>query len=447
MPLDPLRGKPAPPDRIVNVAKVVSDYYTLPPKAPVSFGTSGHRGGASRGSFNEAHVAAITAAAIEYRRMKGHGGPLFMGHDTHALSEPAWRTALGVLAGQNVPTVINANGEYSPTPVISFMILEHNKKHPDSLADGLIITPSHNPPDDGGIKYNPPHGGPADVDATGWIEKRAAELMDSYGIGEFKKVSLEKTLASDPVTVMDFVRPFVKGLGEIIDFPVIKSAGLKLAADPLGGSGARYWEPVAEEYGIDITVVNPRVDPSFSFMTLDGDGAIRMDCSSPYAMANLLEHSKGFDLAFGNDPDFDRHGIVSDGVLMNPNHFLATAIHYLLNNRPNWNKTGKIGKTLVSSCLIDRVTRGLGREIYETPVGFKWFVPGLLSGDLLFGGEESAGASFARKDGTHWTTDKDGFCMALLAAEIMAKTGKSPLALSESLAEKYGATDYERLDS
>ncbi|MDR2460986.1 MAG: phosphoglucomutase, alpha-D-glucose phosphate-specific [Deltaproteobacteria bacterium] len=445
MPLDPLAGKPAPPEKIVNIAKVVSDYYTEPLKSPVAFGTSGHRGSSCRGSFNEAHVASITAAVIDYRTKEGHKGPLFLGYDTHGLSESAWRTALEILAANGVPTIINANREFSPTPTVSFMILDHNRKNSSAKADGLIITPSHNPPDDGGIKYNPPHGGPADVEITGWVEKKAAEYVAD--LSKIKRIPFERALKADVVTQKDFIAPFVEALGQVVDFAVIKSSGLKLAADPLGGSGVHYWVPIAERWGINITVVNPRVDPSFSFMTLDADGAIRMDCSSPYAMANLLEYCKGYDLAFGNDPDFDRHGIVSGGQLMNPNHFLAVSISYLLENRPQWSKTASIGKTLVSSSIIDRVVKGAGRTLYETPVGFKWFVEGLLSGELLFGGEESAGASYLRLDGSAWTTDKDGFCMALLAAEMMAKKGRAPHELYGQITEKYGSTDYERQDS
>jgi phosphoglucomutase len=445
MTLHPLRGKPAPLDKIINVPSLISDYYTLEPAAPVAFGTSGHRGAATRGSFNEGHVAAVAAAVVEYRRKQGYKGPLFLGFDTHGLSEPAWRSCLGVLAAAGVKTVLSKGREFSPTPVVSFMILEHNRRNPDALSDGLIITPSHNPPTDGGIKYNPPHGGPADVDVTDWVQKRANELMaDRKSI---KSLGLAESLKSGLAEERDFVTPFVEALGEVVDLPAIKSSGLRLAADPLGGSGVHFWDRIAERWGVSITVVNPKVDASFSFMPLDSDGEIRMDCSSPYAMANLLESGKGYDLAFGNDPDFDRHGIVSGGGLMNPNHYLATAIHYLMGNRPKWGPKLRIGKTLVSSSIIDRVVRGAGHELYETPVGFKWFVPGLLSGELAFGGEESAGASFLRMDGTHWTTDKDGFCMALLAAEIMAKTGKAPHEIYKALTEKYGSTDYERVDS
>jgi phosphoglucomutase len=390
-------------------------------------------------------VAAIASAVADYRSEKGHGGPLFLGWDTHALSEPAWRTALEVLAARGVPTAIPAGREYSPTPVVSFMILDHNARNPRALADGLIITPSHNPPDDGGIKYNPPHGGPADTDVTGWIEKRAAEYLADPS--KVSRVPFAKALKSDAVSERDFLAPFVEALGGVVDMPAISGSGLKLAADPLGGSGVHFWAPIAERWGLDITVVNGRVDPSFSFMTLDADGAIRMDCSSPYAMANLLRNSADFDLAFGNDPDFDRHGIVSGGALMNPNHYLAAAISYLLGHRPGWPAAAMIGKTLVSSSIIDRVVKGAGRGLRETPVGFKWFVEGLLTGALAFGGEESAGASFLKKDGSVWTTDKCGFCMALLSAEMAAVTGKLPHEIYRELAGRYGATDYERADA
>ncbi|MDR2422992.1 MAG: phosphoglucomutase, alpha-D-glucose phosphate-specific, partial [Deltaproteobacteria bacterium] len=384
-------------------------------------------------------------AVVEYRQSTGYKGPFYLGYDTHALSEGAWRTALEALAAHGTPTIISQDQEYSPTPVISFMILEHNRLNPEALADGIIITPSHNPPQDGGIKYNPPHGGPADSDATGWIEKRAGELLkDPQSI---KRKPLSQALAASTVKAENFIKPFTEALGLVVDMKAISAAKLRLGADPLGGSGVHFWEPIAERWGLNLTVVNPRVDPSFSFMTLDADGAIRMDCSSPYAMANLLKIGDKFDLAFGNDPDFDRHGIVSGGQLMNPNHYLATAISYLLSHRPNWPREAKIGKTLVSSSVIDRVVEGAGRAIYETPVGFKFFVPGLLSRTLLFGGEESAGASFLRLDGTTWTTDKDGFCMALLAAEIMAKTGRAPHEMYKSLTDEYGATDYGRIDS
>ncbi|MDR2405626.1 MAG: phosphoglucomutase, alpha-D-glucose phosphate-specific [Deltaproteobacteria bacterium] len=445
MSLHPLRGKPAPLDKIINVPSLISDYYTLMPQAPVAFGTSGHRGSAVRASFNEGHVASVALAVIEYRKKQGYKGPLYLGFDTHGLSEPAWRTCLEILAANGVQTIISKGREFSPTPVISFMILEHNRENPGVQADGLIITPSHNPPQDGGIKYNPPHGGPADVDVTDWVQNRANEIMPNFkGI---KRLDFKKALKSKYVKEEDFMTPFIEGLGEVVDFDAIRSAELKLGADPLGGSGVHYWNRIAERWKINIDVVNPKVDASFAFMPLDSDGEIRMDCSSPFAMANLLALGLKYDLAFGNDPDFDRHGIVSGGNLMNPNHYLATSINYLLENRPDWKPGVKIGKTLVSSSIIDRVVKGAGRELYETPVGFKWFVPGLLSSDLAFGGEESAGASFLRRNGKPWTTDKDGFCMALLSAEIMAKTGRAPHEIYFTLTQKYGSTNYERVDS
>jgi phosphoglucomutase len=344
-----------------------------------------------------------------------------------------------------VPTVIHQNGEYTPTPVVSWLIIDHKLRHPGALADGLIITPSHNPPADGGLKYNPPHGGPADVEVTGWIEKRANQLLAEPG--RIKRQPYYRAVKAAGLQTRDFIRPFAKALGEVVDLKAIKAAGLKLAADPLGGSGLHFWGPIAEEWGLNLTVVNQVLDASFSFMTLDSDGVIRMDCSSPYAMTKLIEIGSGFDLAFGNDPDFDRHGIVSGGELMNPNHYLAVAVDYLLNHRPDWPAAARAGKTLVSSSIIDRAVRAAGREVYETPVGFKWFVEGLSNGGLLFGGEESAGATFLKRNGTVWTTDKDGFCMALLAAEIMAVTGRSPHERYEELSARHGRSDYGRLDT
>lgn len=441
----PLAGRKAPADLLVNLPKLISDYYTGEIKAPVAFGTSGHRGSSFSGSFNEDHVAAVAQAVVEYRRGRGYGGPLFLGFDTHGLSEPAFRTVMEVLIANGVETVIHEKDEFTPTPVISFLIIDHNRHNPQALADGLIITPSHNPPTDGGIKYNPPHGGPADVDVTGWIEKRSGELMaDPSAI---KRTLWFRAKAAGTVRAMNFITPFTKALGEVVDMPAIKSAGLRLAADPLGGSGVHFWEPIAEEWGLDITVVNKVVDASFSFMTLDYDGAIRMDCSSPYAMARLVEIGGNFDLAFGNDPDFDRHGIVSGGELMNPNHYQAAAIEYLLKHRPQWPAGAAVGKTLVSSSIIDRVVGAAGGRLYETPVGFKWFVEGLSSGEVVFAGEESAGATFLKMDGSVWTTDKDGFCLTLLGAEMMAKTGRSPHELYEDLTERFGRSDYGRLDT
>jgi phosphoglucomutase len=398
-----------------------------------------------KGSFNEPHVVAIAKSVVEYRSFKGYKGPLFLGYDTHALSEAAWRTVLSVLAAYEVEVILSKNREYCPTPVISFMILEHNQRYPQNLADGLIITPSHNPPQDGGIKYNPPHGGPADLDTTEWIERRAKSLMDKPE--PIKRLSLSNSLSAKTIKEADLITPFVEALGQIVDMKLIKSARLRLGVDPLGGSGVHFWAPIAERWGLNITVLNPHVDTSFSFMTLDADGSIRMDCSSPYAMANLLKKADKFDLCFGNDPDFDRHGIVSGGALMEPNHYLATAIYYLLQNRPNWPKNAKVGKTLVSSSIIDRVVKGAGRAIYETPVGFKWFVSGLKDSNLVFGGEESAGASFLRQDGKVWTTDKCGFCMTLLAAERAAKTEKLPHEVFNEITKTYGATRYRRIDS
>ncbi|MDR1656780.1 MAG: phosphoglucomutase, alpha-D-glucose phosphate-specific [Deltaproteobacteria bacterium] len=445
MPIDPLAGQPAPPDRLVNLAQLMADYYTLPPTKPVSFGTSGHRGSSMAGSFNEAHVVAVAAAVAEYRQQAGFKGPLFLAHDTHALSEAAWRTVLSVLAATEVNVVISSGREYVPTPVTSFMILEHNRAHPDKLADGIVITPSHNPPKDGGIKYNPPNGGPADVDITGWIEKRAGQLIEE--IDSIKRLPLTRALKAPNVVESDLIGPFVEGLGQVVNLSKVKGSGLKIGIDPLGGSGVHYWEPIAERWGIDLTVVNPVVDPSFSFMTLDSDGVIRMDCSSPYAMANLIGMGDRFDLGLGNDPDFDRHGIVSGGGLMNPNHYLATAIDYLVQHRPDWPPQAMIGKTAVSSAIIGRVAAGHGRKVYETPVGFKWFVDGLNNSSLLFGGEESAGASFLKFNGQSWTTDKCGFCMTLLAAEMSAETGKLPHELYAQITARYGATDYLRLDT
>ncbi|HMB03304.1 MAG TPA: phosphoglucomutase (alpha-D-glucose-1,6-bisphosphate-dependent), partial [Isosphaeraceae bacterium] len=413
----------------------------------VAFGTSGHRGTPGDGTFTEAHILAITQAICDYRRMKGIDGPLYMGKDTHALSRPAERTALEVLATNGVETIIQRDDGVTPTPVISRAILVTNRGRREHLADGIIITPSHNPPADGGFKYNPPNGGPADTDVTSWIQDRANALLKA-GNAEVRRVPFAEAVKAAMTHHDDFALPYVKDLGSVIDMDAIRSAGLKLGVDPLGGAAGQYWRPIVETYGLDITVTNPAVDPTFRFMTVDHDGRIRMDCSSPYAMASLVGLKDRFDVAFGNDPDSDRHGIVTKtSGLMNPNHFLAVAIRYLLTHRPDWPVGVAVGKTLVSSGIIDRVVRGLGRTLAEVPVGFKWFAPGLLDGSFCFGGEESAGASFLRRDGTVWTTDKDGPIMNLLAAEITARTGKDPGEHYRELTGLYGAPIYTRIDT
>ncbi len=450
MSLHPLAGKPAPAELLIDVSKLISDYYARKPDLSdpqqlVSFGTSGHRGTSQDGSFTEAHILAITQAICEYRAQQKTTGPLFMGKDTHALSGPAQLTALEVLAGNAVETFIQENDGPTPTPVISHAILCHNRGRRDGLADGIVITPSHNPPCDGGFKYNPPNGGPADTDATGWIQDRANALLRE-GNKSVKRIPCRPKYAAT-IRNHNYVPGYVNDLKSIIDLESIRKARLKLGVDPLGGAGLPYWEPIVSTYGLDITVVNPKLDPTFSFMTVDHDGKIRMDCSSPYAMANLVRLKDSYTVAFGNDPDTDRHGIVTPTAgLMNPNHYLAVAIHYLFTHRPNWSKTVGIGKTLVSSGLIDRVAANLNRKLVEVPVGFKWFVDGLFSGTLGFGGEESAGASFLRHDGTVWSTDKDGIIMDLLAAEITAHTGKDPGQHYRELAAELGAPLYVRLD-
>ena len=447
MNLEPIiPGKPAPRHMLVDLTRLVSAYYTLKPKKPVEFGTSGHRGTSLNGSFNEMHIAAITQAICEYRELKKITGPLVLGFDTHALSIPAFRTALEVLAANDVEVIINSNDEYTPTPVVSRMIIEANRRDPSRPADGIVITPSHNGPQDGGFKYNPPNGGPADTDVTKWIEDRANKIME-WNNAIVKRLPYEKARASNKVREADLVSSFVAGLGQVVDMAAIRDAKIRIGADPLGGSGVHYWDVIAKTYGLDITVVNPEVDPTFGFMTVDSDKTIRMDCSSPDAMAGLIGLKDKFDIAFGNDPDFDRHGIVTPDGLMNPNHYLSVAIWYLLQNRPNWANNLKIGKTLVSSSMIDRVVKGLGRELYEVPVGFKWFVQGLAEGWLAFGGEESAGASLLQMDGKVWTTDKDGFSLALLSAEILAKTGMTPSRIyRDVLVAKYGEPIYKRID-
>ncbi len=451
MATHPLAGKPAPAELLIDVAELERAYYERQPNLDdpaqqVSFGTSGHRGSSLDGAFNEAHILAVTQAICEYRKLNGIDGPVFMGKDTHALSTPAQRNALEVLAANGVEVVIQPDDGVTPTPVISRVILAHNRNSTRHLADGIVITPSHNPPRDGGFKYNPPNGGPADTDVTGWVQDRANQLMRK-GNQDVKRVSLEKALQAPTTHQKDFVAPYVYDLASVIDFDAIKAAGLKIGVDPLGGAAVHYWQPIAEKYGLDITVVNPNLDPTFSFMTCDHDGKIRMDCSSPYAMAGLVQLKDQFDIAWGNDPDSDRHGIVTRSVgLMNPNHYLAVAIRYLLTHRPQWSNAA-VGKTLVSSGLIDRVVSSLNRHLIEVPVGFKWFVSGLMDGSLCFGGEESAGASFLRRDGSVWTTDKDGLILGLLAAEITAVTGKDPGEHYRELTAQFGTPYYTRIDA
>ena len=452
MAIHPLAGHPAPASVLVDVSKLLAAYSTEKPDTTVreqrvAFGTSGHRGSSFKRSFNEWHILAVTQAICEYRTAQGTVGPLYLGRDTHALSEPACASALEVLAANGVEVMIDQDGGYTPTPVISHAILTYNRGKTSGLADGIVITPSHNPPEDGGIKYNPPHGGPANTQVTKWIEDRANALLaaDLQGV---KRLSYDQARRAHTTHLHDYLGAYIGDLAQIIDMDVIRSAGLKLGIDPLGGSGVAYWQPIAERYGLNIEIVNPSVDPTFRFMPLDWDGKIRMDCSSPYAMANLIALKDRFDVAFGNDADNDRHGIVTRSTgLMNPNHFLAVSISYLFAHRPGWKLEAGIGKTLVSSSLIDRVALKLTRKLVEVPVGFKWFVNGLLDGSLGFGGEESAGASFLRRDGSVWTTDKDGIIMNLLAAEMMAKTGRDPGELYRELTNELGEPVYERIDA
>jgi phosphoglucomutase len=452
MSVHPLAGKIAPYEVLINVPRLISAYYTHQPDPGnpaqrVAFGTSGHRGSSLDNSFNEAHVLAISQAIAELRKMRGITGPLYIGMDTHALSEPALYTALEVFAANGVETVIQQGLGYTPTPVISHAILTYNRGRKVGLADGVVITPSHNPPSDGGFKYNPPAAGPADTTTTQWIQDRANAII-SNGLIEVRRIGLEKALQASTTHTWDYVTPYVADLKNVINMPAIASAGLKIGVDPMGGSGVGFWDPIAERYRLNLHVVNPRVDPTFSFMTLDHDGKIRMDCSSPYAMASLVGLKDQFDIAFGNDTDYDRHGIVTRSVgLMNPNHYLATAIWYLFQNRPGWGKEVAVGKTLVSSSMIDRVAAHLGRKLCEVPVGFKYFVDGLLDGSFGFGGEESAGASFLRQDGTVWTTDKDGFILDLLAVEILATTGRDPGEHYQELEARFGKTWYARKDA
>ena len=452
MAKNPLAGKPAPPELLIDVDALIRAYYerTPDPSDPrqrVAFGTSGHRGTSTDGSFNEAHILAVTQAICEYRRTHGFGGPLFLGKDTHALSGPAQRTALEVLAANGVLVMIQEGDGPTPTPAVSHAILRANERLQVARSDGIVITPSHNPPEDGGFKYNPPHGGPADADVTGWVQNRANALLLEKNAG-VKRVAYESALKAETTRQFDFVGPYVDDLACVVDMKAIHAAGLKIGVDPLGGASGPYWQRIAETYGLNLTVTNPAVDPTFRFMTVDHDGRIRMDCSSPDAMAGLVTLKDKFDVAFGNDPDADRHGIVTrSSGLMNPNHYLAVATRYLIRHRNGWPGTPSIGKTVVTSRMIDRVANGLGHPVVVMPVGFKWFVPGLLDGSLGLAGEESAGASFLRFDGTVWTTDKDGLILALLAAEILAKTGRDPGEHYAEITREYGAPLYTRIDA
>ena len=447
----PLAGQVAPVASLTDIPALLAAYRNVPdinnPTQRVAFGTSGHRGSALNGSFNEAHILAIAQAVAEYRAQAGINGPLFLGKDTHALSDPAQQTTLEVLAANGVLTHLQANDGYTPTPVISRAILTFNAANKTTQADGIVITPSHNPPQDGGIKYNPPHGGPADTDVTGWIEQRANALMADGNRG-VKRLPYAQALNAPTTKAVDLMTPYIADLGKVIDMEAIRKANLRIGVDPLGGAAVAYWQPIAELYGLNIEVVNPQVDPAFGFMTLDHDGKIRMDCSSPYAMASLVALKDRFDIAWGNDADVDRHGIVTPSIgLLNPNHYLAVAIQYLLSHRPAWPVSAAVGKTLVSSSLIDRVVASLGRKLLEVPVGFKWFSGGLLDGSICFGGEESAGASFLSRDGSVWTTDKDGILLGLLAAEITAVTGKDPGRHYQEMAARFGTPYYIRIDA
>jgi phosphoglucomutase len=452
MTIHPLAGKPAPEDLLIDAGRLQREYYARKPDFAdrtqrVGFGTSGHRGSSLRGSFNETHVLAITQAICDYRTSQGTSGPLYIGRDTHTLSEPAFTTALEVLAANGVDTMIDANGGYTPTPAVSHAILTFNLGRTTGPADGIVITPSHNPPEDGGFKYNPPSGGPADTAVTRWIEDRANHLI-STNLRAVARLPYSEARRAATTHPHDYVGTYVADLGSIVDMEVIAGAQLKIGVDPLGGAAVAFWSPIAGRFGLHVEVVNDRVDPTFRFMPLDWDGQIRMDCSSPYAMANLIGLKDRFDIAFGNDPDTDRHGIVTRSTgLMNPNHYLAAAIFYLFTNRPDWRREAAVGKTIVSSSIIDRVAAKIGRTLVEVPVGFKWFVPGLLDGSLGFGGEESAGASFLRRDGKVWTTDKDGIIMGLLAAELMARTGRDPSELYAELTHELGAPAYARVDA
>ena len=452
MPTHPLAGKPAPREMLINTPRLVAAYYTHRPDPEnpahrVAFGTSGHRGTSLKNSFNEDHILAISQAICEYRQAQGIGGPLFVGIDTHSLSEAALYTAVEVFAANDVQIMIQDGLGYTPTPVISHAILTYNQGRTSGLADGVVITPSHNPPTDGGFKYNPPNGGPADTGVTKLIQDRANEILRE-GLKVVRRTPLEKAMKAETTHLYDYITPYVQDLKNVVDMPAIAAAGLKIGVDPLGGAGIAFWAPIAETYGLNIEVVNRFVDPTFSFMTLDHDGKIRMDCSSPYAMAGLIALKDNFDIAFGNDPDYDRHGIVTPSVgLLNPNHYLAVAIDYIFQHRSGWGSEVAIGKTLVSSSMIDRVAAHLGRKLCEVPVGFKWFVDGLMDGSLGFGGEESAGGSFLRLNGRAWSTDKDGFILDLLGAEILATTGRDPGEHYRALEARFGSTVYERMDA
>ena len=450
--LSPLAGKPAPKELLIDVARLEKEYFDRKPDVSdrtqlVAFGTSGHRGSSLNGAFNEAHILAITQAICDYRRGQGIDGPLYMGKDTHALSTPAQRTALEVLAANDVETIIQEDDGVTPTPVISRAILVYNQNRQEHLADGIVITPSHNPPEDGGFKYNPPNGGPADTDVTAWVQNRANDSLRA-GNKDVRRVAFGRAMQATTTHQEDFILPYVRDLKNVVDIDAVRAAKLKLAVDPLGGAARPYWEPINSIYGLEVEVVNPKIDPTFSFMTVDHDGKIRMDCSSPYAMARLVGLKDKYQVAFANDPDSDRHGIVTPVAgLMNPNHYLAVAIRYLLTHRPQWHQDVVVGKTLVSSSMIDRVVTKLGRKLSEVPVGFKWFVAGLVDGSFCFGGEESAGASFLRRDGTVWTTDKDGPIMDLLAAEITARTGRDPGQHYQELTAEFGNPHYTRIDA
>jgi len=452
MKKSPLAGKPAPRELLINIPQLITAYYTEKPdpeeqSQQVSFGTSGHRGSSFDRAFNEDHILAISQAIAAYRASQGTTGPLYIGKDTHALSEPALRTAVEVFAANGIEIILQEGGGYTPTPVISQAILTYNQARKSGQADGVVITPSHNPPRDGGFKYNPPNGGPAGTEITRTIQDRANEILRG-GLKTVKRMPWAKAIKQPTTHWYDFVKPYVDDLKNVINMGAIAAAGVRLGVDPLGGAGVEYWDPIAETYGLDLEVVNRSIDPTFRFMTVDHDGKIRMDCSSPYAMAGLIGMKDDFDVAFGNDPDYDRHGIVTPlGGLMNPNHYLSVAVSYLLQYRHDWLPEVKVGKTVVTSGMLERVANDLGYEVTEVPVGFKWFVPGLLNGELCFGGEESAGASFLRKNGTTWTTDKDGIILDLLAAEIIAVTGKDPSEHYNDLQDQFGQTFYRRLES